>query len=97
LELNQQKKNVKESWQAKTPSFLYSKKQNHGGSFGYTSVCHCQGYSHVVRYVNFKEDVVSFSDYSVHLPTFELGEFSSGASQLLSAVPAMVALLAVLL
>merc|ERR1712063_157065 len=36
---------------------------SHGGSFSFTSVCHCDGYSHTQELINYNVEIYSFSEY----------------------------------
>ena len=50
---------------------------SHGGSYSYTSVCHCSGYSHVKDLVDWSAEIYSFSETSQATLPLEIATASS--------------------
>lgn len=55
----------------------------YGGSFSYTTVCHCIGYSHVEKLINHDCEIYTFSNYDNEIPEQPIFEDESHAKLLL--------------
>merc|ERR1711862_367699 len=63
---------------------------SHGGSYSYTSVCHCDGYSHVASLVDFDDEIFSFAEQNVQIPLGSRGAKSFFCTTIVSSLSAPV-------